>query len=116
LYLHRIAKHITNVLERQRQRAKQGKLLDEKRKKLEAVDFEFQCVAKYEKKTSFTAEQVKQWEKSHRHFWEFHKANGHRMVPYHYEANPTLEHCESKQRAYFSRGILNPERNTVWTS
>jgi hypothetical protein len=106
---------------RQRHTARQGKLLDVRRKKLEATDFEFQCNVKYSKK-SFTAQQVKQWEKMQGELAEFRKAKGHCMVPYNYEANPTLGHWVSKQRTDFRRDMMDPERRDrldqlrfIWT-
>jgi hypothetical protein len=94
---------------RQRSTARQGKLLDERREKLEATDFEFQCNVKYTK-TSFTAQQVKQWEKMQGQLAEFRTARGHCMVPYNYEANPTLGRWVSKQRTDFRQDAMDPER------
>jgi hypothetical protein len=60
----------------QRQRARIGKLLEERREKLEAIDFEFQCYSKH-KETSFSASQVKQWETMYEQLVEFHRHHNH---------------------------------------
>jgi uncharacterized protein YecA (UPF0149 family) len=64
----------------QRQRARIGKLSKERREKLEAIDFEFQCYSKH-KETTFSASQVKQWEAMYEQLVKFHRyyVNGEQL-------------------------------------
>jgi hypothetical protein len=93
----------------QRQRARIGKLSEERREKLEVIDFEFQCYGK-KKETSFSAGQVKQWETMYEQLVEFHRHHNHYRVPYQYDKNPTLGHWVSKHRVEFKNGVLDPGR------
>jgi membrane-bound lytic murein transglycosylase len=92
----------------QRQNAKKGKLSNERRNKLEEIDFPFQCVSKYKKK-NYTPQQVDQWEKMYTQLEEYHKAKHDCLVPYNYEPNPTLGHWVSKQRADYKMGVMGQE-------
>jgi hypothetical protein len=93
----------------QRTRLKQGLLPDERRLKLEEVDFEFERNAKHTE-TTFTDRQVKQWEEMYGQLAEFSRSHGHCRVPYHYDANRPLGNWVSKQRKDFNKGIMNPGR------
>jgi hypothetical protein len=64
----------------QRHRAKQGRLTEERRKKLVVIDFEFECNSKREE-TSFSAKQIMQWDTMYEQLAEFSRSHGHCVVP-----------------------------------
>jgi hypothetical protein len=101
---------LVNWITRQRTRAKLGILPDERRVMLKAVGFEFECVAKYEKKESFTVQQQKKWDEMYSQLVEFRRSNGHCKVPYNYESNPSLGRWVSTQRIAFKKGYSHKER------
>jgi hypothetical protein len=94
----------------QRQRAKQRKLSAERKRKLDAIGFDFLCGRKRETKSSFTEEQDKQWNMMYAQLVEFHKVHGHCRVIYSYEANPPLGGWVSKQRTNLKRDVMDQER------
>jgi hypothetical protein len=112
---------LVNWITCQRTRAKLGTLPDERRVMLKDVGFEFECVAKYEKKARFTVQQNKKWDEMYSQLVEFRRTKGHCKVPYYYESNPSLGRWVSTQRIAFKRGISHKERqkrleelNFVW--
>jgi hypothetical protein len=91
------------------QRAREGTLPDDRRKKLESIDFVFQYNLKRNKETSFTAKQVKLWDERYDQLAEFTHTHGHCLVPFKYDANrPLLGNWVSKQRRDFVKGIMDP--------
>jgi hypothetical protein len=93
----------------QRTNAKLGTLAHERRVMLRDVGFE--CVAKYEKKASFTAQQHKKWDTMYSQLVEFRRTNGHCKVPLHGESNPSLGLVwVSTQRIAFKSGHSHKER------
>jgi len=87
-----------------------GKLLEERREKLEEVGFAFKCLGKYRKKSAYMAKQAKQWEVMYSQLEEFHHLNGHCMVPFQFDENPALGHWVSKQRSDCKNGIMSDDR------
>jgi hypothetical protein len=96
----------------QRQRAKQGRLLEERRKKLVEIDFKFACNSK-RKETSFSAKQVTQWKTMYEQLAEYSRTHGDCMVPCIYEANLRLGQWVQKQRYDFTKKIMNLERKEL---
>jgi hypothetical protein len=96
---------------RQRHTAKKGKLFDERRrKKLEEINFEFESLVKYNEKSTYTAQQVYQWEQMYAQLESYHRVNCHCLVPYTFEENIPLGHWVSKQRIDFKKGVMKPGR------
>jgi hypothetical protein len=93
----------------QRQRAREGTLLDERQKKLKSIDFVFQYNAK-RKETRFTAKQVQQWDARYDQLAEFTHSHGNCLVPANYDANRPLGNWVSKQRGDFGKGFMDPGR------
>jgi hypothetical protein len=96
----------------QRQRAKQGRLPDERRKKLAEINFTFECNSK-RKETSFSAQQIMQWDTMYEQLAEFSRSHGHCVVPCHYEANLRLGHWVNKQRSDFNKEIMGRDRKEL---
>jgi hypothetical protein len=89
---------------------------------LRDVGFEFECVAKYEKKASFTAQQHKKWDEMYSQLDEFRRTNGHCKLPLHCESNASLGSWVSTQRVAFKKTGYHKERqkrldelNFVWS-
>jgi hypothetical protein len=93
----------------QRQRAKIGRLPEERRKKLAEIDFNFEGNSK-RKETSFSAKQIMQWDTMYEQLAEFSRSHGHCVVPCHYDANLRLGHWVNKQRSDFNKKIMGRER------
>lgn len=93
----------------QKQRAKQGKLPDERRKLLEQVDFVFECNAKH-KDVTFTKSQVDQWGQNFAELAEYKKRFGDCRVPFRFPYKPSLGYWVAKQRRDFRDGRIDHER------
>jgi hypothetical protein len=91
---------------------REGTLPDERRQKLESIDFVFQYNAK-RKETSFTAKQVQQWSARYDQLAEFVHSHGNCLVPFKYDANRPLGNWVSKQRRDFVKGFMDPGRKQL---
>jgi hypothetical protein len=92
-----------------KQRKLRDNLQDERREKLEEVNFEFQCV-EYVKKKSFSSHQEAKWEAMYKQLVEFHKTTGNCAVPFSWAANPPFGTWVSRQRNDFTRHVMDPAR------
>jgi hypothetical protein len=99
----------------QRQRAKQGKLPEERRKKLVEIDFEFECNSK-RKETSFSAKQIMQWDTIYEQLAEFSQSHGHCVVPCHYEANLRLGRWVKNNAMISRKTSWTESAKSLWTS
>lgn len=101
-------KRLYNWVCRQRQMYKRKELSEERKNRLEAVDFPF--VLQYQKKRKFTAEQNGGWNHRYEELKEFRSTFGNCRVPREFESNRSLGRWVAQQRSDNKQGLIDPER------
>jgi isopenicillin N synthase-like dioxygenase len=91
-------KSLTTWMLYQRQRAREGILPDERRKKLESINFVFQYNNAKRTETSFTAKQDQQWHARYDQLAELANSHGRCLVPFKYDANCPIGKCRSSAK------------------
>lgn len=98
-------------MDKQRVLKKQGLLLEERQKRLDAIGFEWTVVTTpYERKTTF---QDKKWRKKYKQLADFYRQHGHCLIPARYDKDLSLGNWIVAQRSLHRKGILRQDRKEL---
>lgn len=101
-------KKLYNWIARQRRMARQGRLRDDRKKRLEEVGFDFHLDVTFKK--SLTKEQKENWNKMYDELYKYFLSHGHCRISRYDTKHGALSQWCSVQRVAKSKGIIKEER------